>query len=197
MVFAKTHLLIKIFFMNTKITSFLMVLMTSFFLLAFSSRNPQQKEKPQEKPKEKTIPVKDNKDKTKTVTKTDTITVKEVPVIKETDTLQIDPNSKLKVYKKNAHASYYHNKFNGRRTASGKRFDNNKYTAAHKKLPFGTIVKVTNEANGKSVVVEITDRGPFSKVREIDLSRRAFMDIASNKNSGSVIVKIEVVEEPK
>ena len=174
-----------------------MVLMTSFFLLAFSSRNPQQKEKPQEKPKEKTIPVKDNKDKTKTVTKTDTITVKEVPVIKETDTLQIDPNSKLKVYKKNAHASYYHNKFNGRRTASGKRFDNNKYTAAHKKLPFGTIVKVTNEANGKSVVVEITDRGPFSKVREIDLSRRAFMDIASNKNSGSVIVKIEVVEEPK
>ena len=174
-----------------------MVLMTSFFLLAFSSRNPQQKEKPQEKPKEKTIPVKDNKDKTKTVTKTDTITVKEVPVIKETDTIQIDPNSKLKVYKKNAHASYYHNKFNGRRTASGKRFDNNKYTAAHKKLPFGTIVKVTNEANGKSVVVEITDRGPFSKVREIDLSRRAFMDIASNKNSGSVIVKIEVVEEPK
>ena len=174
-----------------------MVLMTSFFLLAFSSRNPQQKEKPQEKPKEKTIPVKDNKDKTKAVTKTDTITVKEVPVIKETDTLQIDPNSKLKVYKKNAHASYYHNKFNGRRTASGKRFDNNKYTAAHKKLPFGTIVKVTNEANGKSVVVEITDRGPFSKVREIDLSRRAFMDIASNKNSGSVIVKIEVVEEPK
>lgn len=183
--------------MNTKITSFLFVLMTAFFLLAFSSRNPQQKEKPQEKPKEKTSTVKDNKDKTKTVVKTDTVAAKEVPVIKETDTLQIDPNSKLKVYKKNAHASYYHNKFNGRRTASGKRFDNNKYTAAHKKLPFGTIVKVTNEANGKSVVVEITDRGPFSKVREIDLSRRAFMDIASNKKSGMVIVKIEVVEEPK
>ena len=47
-------------------------------------------------------------------------------------------NGTVKQIKKNAHASYYHNKFNGRRTASGKRFDNNKYTAAHKKLPFGT-----------------------------------------------------------
>jgi rare lipoprotein A len=180
----------------------------SFALLAFSSGNPQQKEKPQDKNKEKTTPAKDSKDpkeikdlkdKTKTAAavKTDTVVVKEIPVVKETDTLQIDPNSKLKVYKKNAHASYYHHKFNGRRTASGKRFDNNKYTAAHKKLPFGTLVKVTNEANGKSVIVEITDRGPFSKVRDIDLTKRAFMDIVSNKKSGSVIVKIEVVEEPK
>jgi rare lipoprotein A len=193
--------------MNTKIASFLLVLM-SFALLAFSSGNPQQKEKPQDKNKEKTTPAKDSKDpkeikdlkdKTKTAAavKTDTVVVKEIPVVKETDTLQIDPNSKLKVYKKNAHASYYHHKFNGRRTASGKRFDNNKYTAAHKKLPFGTLVKVTNEANGKSVIVEITDRGPFSKIRDIDLTKRAFMDIVSNKNSGSVIVKIEVIEEPK
>ena len=105
--------------------------------------------------------------------------------------------SKLKFLKKNAHASYYANKFHGRRTASGKKFDNNGYTAAHKKLPFGTIVKVTNEANGKSVIVEITDRGPFSKAREIDLSRRAFMDIAANKNSGVVIVTIEEVIQPK
>jgi rare lipoprotein A len=45
-------------------------------------------------------------------------------------------------------------------------------------------------------VVEINDRGPFSKVREIDLSRRAFMDIASNKNSGVVIVKLEIIEKP-
>jgi len=61
-------------------------------------------------------------------------------------------------------------------------------------LPFGTKVRVTNEANGKSVIVEINDRGPFSKVREIDLSRRAFMEITSNKNSGVIIVKLEVVE---
>ena len=126
----------------------------------------------------------------------------EKPKSKITDTIKkkdsiAKPIEKLEMYHKSAHASYYANKFNGRRTASGKRFDNNKYTAAHKKLPFGTLVKVTNEANGKSVIVEITDRGPFSKVREIDLTKRAFMDIVSNKNSGSVIVKIEVVEEPK
>jgi rare lipoprotein A len=48
---------------------------------------------------------------------------------------------KFKIYKKEAHASYYADKFNGRRTTSGRKFDNNKYTAAHKKLPFGTKVK--------------------------------------------------------
>ncbi|WP_395051032.1 septal ring lytic transglycosylase RlpA family protein [Flavobacterium sp.] len=104
-------------------------------------------------------------------------------------------NGNFKFYKKKAHASYYANKFNGKKTSSGRRFDNNKYTAAHKKLPFGTIVKVTNEANGKAVTVEITDRGPFVKSREIDLSKRAFMDIASNKSSGAVIVTIEVLQK--
>ena len=97
--------------------------------------------------------------------------------------------------KKNAHASYYHNKFNGRRTASGKTFDNNKYTAAHKKLPFGTKIKVTNEANGKSVIVEVIDRGPFVRSREIDLTKRAFMEIAQNKGSGQMMVTIEVLEK--
>jgi rare lipoprotein A len=62
-------------------------------------------------------------------------------------------------------------------------------------LPFGTKLKVTNEANGKSLIVEVTDRGPFSKGRELDLTKRAFMDIASNKNSGVIIVKIEIVEK--
>ena len=182
--------------MNTKIVILFFSIITSVFAVNFVVTNPQQKEKPQqEKGKEKTTTVKDNKDKTNQIT--DTLKSRSAVNFRETDTLQIDPNSKLKIYKKSAHASYYHNKFNGRKTASGKRFDNNKYTAAHKKLPFGTIVKVTNEVNGKFVVVEINDRGPFSKVREIDLSRRAFMDIATNKNSGVVIVKIEVVEEKK
>lgn len=99
----------------------------------------------------------------------------------------------LKFYKKNAHASYYADKFHGKRTASGVVFDKNKYTAAHKKLPFGTKVKVTNEANGKFVVVEITDRGPFVKSREIDLSRKAFMGIVNNKSAGSMLVTIEVL----
>jgi rare lipoprotein A len=102
--------------------------------------------------------------------------------------------SQYKLYKKNAHASYYADKLNGRRTASGKRFDNKKYTAAHKKLPFGTKLRVTNEANGKSVMVEVNDRGPFIKGREIDLSKRAFMDIASSKYGGSLTVTIEVIK---
>jgi len=100
---------------------------------------------------------------------------------------------KFKIYKKEAHASYYADKFNGKRTTSGSKFDNNKYTAAHKKLPFGTKVKVTNEKNGKSVIVEITDRGPFVKSREIDLTKRAFMDIASNKRSGGMQVTIAII----
>lgn len=101
----------------------------------------------------------------------------------------------FKTYKKEAHASYYADKFNGRRTTSGVKFYNNKYTAAHKKLPFGTKVRVTNERNGKWVIVEINDRGPFVKAREIDLSKRAFMDITSNKSSGGMLVTIEVMSK--
>lgn len=104
-------------------------------------------------------------------------------------------NGNFKFYKKTAHASYYADKFHGKRTASGKRYNKNQYTAAHKKLPFGTIVKITNESNGKSVTVEITDRGPFVRTREVDLSKRAFMDIAGNKSSGSMLVTIEVLQK--
>jgi rare lipoprotein A len=100
---------------------------------------------------------------------------------------------KLKPFKKNAHASYYHQKFHGRRTSSGVKFDNTKYTAAHRKLPFGTKLKITNEVNHKSVIVEITDRGPFTKGREIDLTKKAFMEIVDNKNSGKVMVTIEEI----
>lgn len=98
-----------------------------------------------------------------------------------------------KVYKKNVHASYYADKFNGKKTASGEKFHNNKYTAAHKKLAFGTKVKVTNIANDKSVVVEINDRGPFTPGREIDLTKKAFMEIADNKNHGSLRVTLEII----
>ncbi|MEY4085492.1 MAG: hypothetical protein RL074_1279 [Bacteroidota bacterium] len=99
---------------------------------------------------------------------------------------------KWKSFKKSANASYYADKFNGKRTTSGKKFSNNGYTAAHKKLPFGTKIKVTNEANGKSVVVEVTDRGPFVRSKEIDLSKRAFMEIAQSKSSGQMKVTLEV-----
>ena len=90
-------------------------------------------------------------------------------------------------------ASYYHNKVNGRKTASGEVFSNNKLTAAHRTYPFGTYLKVTNVANGKSVVVKVNDRGPFTKGKELDLSRKAFMDITDNPNKGNLQVNIEVV----
>ncbi|MET3029817.1 septal ring lytic transglycosylase RlpA family protein [Flavobacterium johnsoniae] len=112
-----------------------------------------------------------------------------------TDSVFTDKGLKLKAYKKNAHASYYADRFNGRKTADGSRFNNNKYTAAHKKLPFGTRVKVTNEANGKFVIVKITDRGPFVKTREIDLSKRAFMEITKHKGAGAMKVTIETIIE--
>jgi len=70
-------------------------------------------------------------------------------------------------------ASYYGRKFHGRSTASGERFDMNQLTAAHRTLPFGSMVRVTNPANGRSVVVRINDRGPFHGGRVIDLSRSA------------------------
>lgn len=92
-------------------------------------------------------------------------------------------------------ASYYHDKFNGKRTASGEVFSNKKYTAAHKTLPFGTKVRVTNLTNDEEVIVEINDRGPFSKGRQLDLSKKAFMDLTHNRNHGTLSVKVEVLPE--
>jgi rare lipoprotein A len=87
-------------------------------------------------------------------------------------------------------ASYYANKFHGRRTASGEHFDKHDYTAAHRSLPFGTKVKVTNLANGRNVVVRINDRGPFKKSRIIDISPAAAKDIGI-VSSGIGNVRIE------
>ncbi len=74
-------------------------------------------------------------------------------------------------------ASYYAEKFNGRKTANGDKFDNTKYTAAHRTLPFGTNVLVTNPKNNKQVVVKINDRGPYAKNRLIDLSKAAAKEL--------------------
>lgn len=70
-------------------------------------------------------------------------------------------------------ASYYGKRFHGRRTASGERFDMHAMTAAHRTLPFGTLVEVTNPQNGETVTVRINDRGPFHSDRVIDVSRAA------------------------
>lgn len=81
----------------------------------------------------------------------------------------------------NGKASFYSDKFNGKKTASGQKFSNSKLTAAHKTLPFGTKVKVTNLKNGQSVKVKINDRGPFVTGRIIDISSKAAKKINMEK----------------
>jgi len=109
--------------------------------------------------------------------------------------IQNDTVSKnLQLFKTDAVTSYYADKFHGRRTASGKIFDNKKFTAAHKTLPFGTRLKVTNQANGKSVEVIVIDRGPFTKGRELDLSKAAFLEITRGIKYGLLRATIEIIE---
>lgn len=69
--------------------------------------------------------------------------------------------------------TYYAKKFEGRKTTSGERYRSSKFTAAHRTLPFGTIIKVKNLHNGKTVEVRVNDRGPFSKKFALDISRAA------------------------
>lgn len=103
--------------------------------------------------------------------------------------------SEVEVVHEKTQASYYHDKFNGKKTASGDVFSNKKYTAAHRTLPFGTKVRVTNLSNEEQIIVEINDRGPFTKGRNLDLSKKAFMDLAANRNHGTLTVRVEVLPE--
>jgi rare lipoprotein A len=90
-------------------------------------------------------------------------------------------------------ASYYADKFHGRKTSNGETFDMNKLTAAHKSLPFNSVVRVTNKNNGKSVVVRINDRGPFIDNRIIDLSL-AGAKAVEMIGTGTAPVTLEVLE---
>ena len=92
-------------------------------------------------------------------------------------------------------ASYYGENHHGRKTASGEIFNMYKYTAAHKYLKFGTMIKVTSLETEKSVIVRINDRGPFIKGRDLDLSKSAFFEIAPKKYGGSINVKIEIIKK--
>nr|WP_235830327.1 septal ring lytic transglycosylase RlpA family protein [Paenimyroides tangerinum] len=103
--------------------------------------------------------------------------------------------NEVEVINESAKTSYYHDKFNGKKTASGQVFNNGKYTAAHKTLPFGSKLRVTNNENDESVIVTVNDRGPFTKGRHLDLSKQAFLDITHNKGAGVLNVKIEVLPE--
>jgi len=90
-------------------------------------------------------------------------------------------------------ASYYANQFHGRKTANGETFNMNELTAAHRTLPFGTWVRVTNMRNGKDVIVRINDRGPFIKGRVIDLSKQAAKALGIMK-AGTANVRVEAVD---
>lgn len=89
-------------------------------------------------------------------------------------------------------ASWYGPGFHGRTTANGERYDMNGMTAAHKSLTFGTRVKVTNQTNGKSVVVRINDRGPYVGSRIIDLSKSAAQAI-DMIGPGTASVTVEIL----
>jgi rare lipoprotein A len=93
-------------------------------------------------------------------------------------------------------ASYYHDRFHGRKTASGAAYNKNTLSAAHKTLPLGTEVRVTDARSGKSVIVRINDRGPFVKGRVIDLSRAAAREIGLTQK-GLTKVKVEVLKVPQ
>ena len=104
------------------------------------------------------------------------------------------PESGTVVQTEVGQASYYADKFNGRTTASGAVFSNQLMTAAHKTLPFGTRVRVTNPSNGKVVEVVINDRGPFVAGRVIDLSSAAFTQLES-LSRGVIDVTVEVLAD--
>ena len=100
--------------------------------------------------------------------------------------------TKSRTHHQKGGASWYGGFFHGRLTANGERYDVAKLTAAHKKLPFGTRVLVTNVKNKKSVIVKINDRGPFVGKRIIDLSPAAFRRIGKLKQ-GVMQVKLTVL----
>lgn len=116
--------------------------------------------------------------------------VKPVEYKKEVTQISAPTSSSKVIYGK---ASFYANMFQGRKTANGQIFDQGKLTAAHRTLPFGTRVKVTNTSNHKSVIVTINDRGPFIRGRMIDLSSSAFKAIG-NPRTGVLNVTMAILK---
>ncbi|EJM58398.1 rare lipoprotein A [Pseudomonas sp. GM50] len=105
-----------------------------------------------------------------------------------TDT--IDPHG----YDKTGVASYYGAKHHGKRTASGERFNQHGLTAAHRQLPFGTRLKITNLNNDRSCVVRVNDRGPYSRGRLIDVSREAAEQLGMLR-SGTAKVRVQALDD--
>lgn len=134
---------------------------------------------------------------TQTVTEcttTDTLSVATAPdtIIKNDTTAQaVNAESAGKIYQ-HGHATYYGRRWHGRRTSSGERLNVDDFQCAHRTLPFGTLLKVTNKRNNKSCIVRVVDRGPFGKGRIIDLTDAAAKKIDMYR-AGVAPVSIEII----
>jgi len=111
------------------------------------------------------------------------------------DSVDVSIEDGRPVIEQTGEASYYHDALDGRRTASGERFDQDDTTAAHPTLPLGTEATVTNLETGRTVEVEINDRGPYARGRELDLSKKAAEQIGLDED-GIAPVHIEAQLPP-
>lgn len=118
--------------------------------------------------------------------------VEEPSVIEKLNTVA---SNTVRKFSQTGMASWYGRQFHGRKTASGETFDMNALTAAHRSLPLNCYIRVTNNNNGKSVVVKVNDRGPFHGNRVVDLSYGAAKQLGMT-NSGTAKVSIERVDGP-
>lgn len=109
-------------------------------------------------------------------------------------TLQVFTKKPEPRFSQEGRASWYGNKHHGKKTANGERFDQHALTAAHRTLPFGSRILVTNLSNQRSVVVRINDRGPYSRNRILDVSRQAAHELDMLK-AGVVQVHLQTLDE--
>lgn len=183
--------------MNKKITTILSLSILLLFAIVLSSKNNQTNLIEERS----TITSSENNRELASVFVNDSSSTKvadentELAEISKINSKLLALENEVELIADNAVSSYYHDKFNGRKTASGEVYDKKEYTAAHKTLPFGSKLRVTNKKNNESVIVTVNDRGPFSKGRQLDLSKQAYLDITHNKHAGVLKVKIEVLPE--
>jgi len=119
--------------------------------------------------------------------------VTENMVTVEEETITADRSLVEFVDKGNMKASWYGPGFHGRKTANGEVYDQNSFTAAHKSLKFGTLLKITNLKNNKSVVIRINDRGPYIHGRDLDLSKAAASELGMVRK-GVAKLKVEEIK---
>lgn len=127
--------------------------------------------------------------------KTNNIGLRELTDIQLASEANHSSNSQLKVKYidlGSMHASWYGPRFHGRLTANGEIYDQMGFTAAHKSLPFGTLLRLTNQQNHKSIIVRINDRGPYIPGRKIDLSKKVAIELGAYEK-GVIYLDVEMV----